>query len=184
MSALDALIAAGAMTMTPMPYVSTPMPPYVTTNYGPFFELQPGPGLYLEGDKLVAKTPLPSGTPVEGSELVTETKELVPCFAATIPACPGHWTTNTLNWVFKSGEWCRKDLLSATNVVSTNSIQTQTTNLILSGFSISFKTNLTGWIVAPSGGATNDLTDPRALRLEIEALEQQVKFWKGKAVGP
>lgn len=171
MSALDALITAGAMTMTPMPYV--------TTNYGvPYIPYQWGPGLYLEGNKLVARTPLPSGTPVEGSELITETKELMPCFAATIPACPGHWKTNTLNWVFKGGEWCRKDLLSATNVVappeisvSTNGVQA--TNQLLSSI-VLYSTWTNVWAPTP---------DARALRLEIEALEQQVKFWKGKAVG-
>jgi hypothetical protein len=81
--------------------------------------------------------------------------------------------------VFKGGEWRRKDLLSVTNTVdlpavgvSTNSVQA--TNQALSSI----------MLYSPWTNTWTPTPDARTLRLEIEALEQQVKFWKGKAVGP
>ncbi len=160
MNTIEATIAYGAMALTP--YANTWTLPL--THPAPYIEFVPGPQFKVEGDKLVFQNQLP-GTPIEGSKLTTETKELVPCFAAVLPACPGHWRTNLTEWVYRSGRWAVEAPVGSTNVmVSTNMVLPSSTT-----------TNL----------STNVFTttpDTRTLRLEKEALEKQVEFWKAKAL--
>jgi hypothetical protein len=90
--------------------------PAIVTNYPvirlfadqpyPWNTLETYPGPFTKGD--YSWQSFPTGTPIEGSELVTETRELEPCFAAVYPACPGHWKTNRMTWVYHAGNWSRK----------------------------------------------------------------------------
>lgn len=164
-------------------------------------EIVPGPGFELRGDRLYYTLPywtptnsywtpknpwvppgsgsqlLPPGTPVEGSKLTTETKELVPCFAAVLPACPGHWRTNLTEWAYRSGRWAVEAPLAPSTLSSTNAVTTNFIDSVLINWGMA-ATNVFTPIVINGGIAPN----ARALRLEKEALEKQVEFWKAKAL--
>ena len=47
----------------------------------------------------------PTGTPVEGSELVTVDAVHEPCKLKLDPPCPGHTKTNRVRWVYHGGQW-------------------------------------------------------------------------------
>jgi hypothetical protein len=117
----------------------------------------------------------PPGTPAEGSKLTTETKELKPCFAAVYPACPGHWETNRTEWVFRSGRWITEPKFVDTFVWPTNTWSSIYTNTIT--------TNQISTITFELTDTTNTWQPLlKSTKLEIEALEKQVEFWKSKAL--
>lgn len=128
--------------------------------------------------------------PIDGSIIISEERTLQPCFAATLPPCPGHWITNHIRWRMERGEWNR---IWETNVwvippgSNTNTLATNATVMDLSNYTNLVSSNFIQWNFA---GATNVVFElepltslqrsNEVLRLEIGALMDAVQLWKNK----
>lgn len=144
------------------------------------------PGFERAETKLYA---LPA-SPINGSVIISEERTLQPCFAATLPACPGHWITNHIRWRMERGEWNR---IWETNVwiippgSNTNTPETNVTVMDPSHYTNLVASNVIQWNFA---GATNVVWElepltslqrsNEVLRLEIGALLDAVQLWKNK----
>jgi len=191
MNTIEALIASGAMALAPYTNTWTPMP-WVPTNWVKVD--REGHILPPNAAPFASDMAYPPGTPVEGSKLTTETKELKPCFAAPYLACPGHWETNRTVWVYKAGNWVvePQGFVGATNTVAFSNVMVLKNRVFLLPGTNRWTTSAADaadeWAWSPVNAKNESSllevgTSIRSQRLEIEALEKQVEFWKEKALG-